>query len=149
MTNGEIDFTDWSQTIGMDLLPITEPDLLALSDQEVSYYVRAEDAGYWVQQTDRGGPRRTLGRFAEVADARRFLIMITGQALRSTRGRETAMHDHPAPGTLLAESAGGVQLKWSGGSATFPAGLTANRRAVQFSWLVGQPESAIAARYAR
>lgn len=141
------DLAAWAWRIKMSPIGKEVDDLLAFSDQEISYFVSRRQDALVVEMTSRSRQRWLLGNFDTEPNALRFLVLRIGADWRSTMGRRPLASGEPAPGMDLEDGPTATHLTWDGGWADFPKGLAGRSGALSFSRIVGRPVEQIASLY--
>jgi hypothetical protein len=128
--------------LGLDRWPGDPETILEVGDQENTRILAVRHGLFTFESTSRG-ERSTSAAFRSPPDARRFLIMDLGEALRFRTRMAPIVMSELAEGSALEEVPTGHRLSWPGGEATF------YRRydAVTFSWVIGAHAATIVASY--
>ena len=136
------DLVAWAWRIRMAPIAKQDGDLLAFSDDEISYFGCRRHGSVVVDKSSRSTGRRVIGSFSSEPDAMRFLILLIGLDWRSTR--RVLMGRELAPGMTVEDGPTATHLSWADGWAEFPSSIGGQGDALAFSHVVGQPFERIA-----
>ncbi|MCU1515130.1 MAG: hypothetical protein JWO10_2220 [Microbacteriaceae bacterium] len=123
----------WAERAGLSPAADQEGDIVHLSDSTVAISMGTRQGIYAVEVSVAGMPRLVLGAFDNVDDASRLFVMQVGALVRE-RQRMPRLTAHVLPpGFVIEPTPTALWLSWFTGSAEFPVGERARRRAVEFS----------------
>ena len=128
--------------LGLDHWPGDSETILEVGDLEDTRILAIRHGLFTFETTSRG-ERWTSAAFSSARDARRFLLMDLGEALRFRTRMAPIVMKELADGTELEEVPTGHRLSWPGNEATFYR----RYEAVTFSWVIDADPASIVASY--
>src|SRR5688572_5245093 len=128
--------------LGLDHWPGDSETILEVGDLEDTRILAIRHGLFTFETTSRG-ERWTSAAFSSARDARRFLLMDLGEALRFRTRMAPIVMKELADGTELEEVPTGHRLSWPGDEATFYR----RYEAVTFSWVIDADPASIVASY--
>ena len=128
--------------LGLDHWPGDSETILEVGDTEGTRILAIRHGLFTFETTSRG-ERWTSAAFSSARDARRFLVMDLGEALRFRTRMAPIVMKEPVEGSVLEEVPSGHRLSWPAGEATFYR----RYEAVTFSWVIDADPATIVASY--
>jgi hypothetical protein len=130
------------EELGLDRWPGDSETIMEVGDLENTRVLAVRHELFTFETVSRG-QRSTAAVFSSARDARRYLIMELGDALRLRTRMAPIVMQEPAAGCELEEVPTGHRLSWPGGEATFYQRFAA----VTFSWVIDADPATIDASY--